>query len=80
MPDQTIVHCSGLRGAAPEHVHGAATVGERFVTHRRFAVTGRSEDRPCPITGRGPSGAGRARFGAESGRVAAGDAGLRRRM
>lgn len=80
MSDQTIVHCSGLRGTTPEHGHGAATVGERFVTHRRFAVTGRSEDRPRPITGRGPPGAGRVRFGAESGRVAAGAAGLRRRM
>lgn len=75
MSDQTIVHCSGLRGATPEHGHGATTVGERFVTHRRFAVTGHSEDRPRPITGRGPPGAGRARFGAESGRVAVGSRG-----
>lgn len=36
MPDQTIVHSSGLRGAPPQHVHGATTVGKRFVTHRRM--------------------------------------------
>lgn len=36
MPDQTIVHSSGLRGGPPQHVHGATTVGKRFVTHRRM--------------------------------------------
>ncbi len=51
MSDQTIVHSSGLRGAAPEHVHGAATVGERFVTHRRM----RSPDAVKIVRARSPA-------------------------
>lgn len=64
MPDQTIVHSSGLRGAPPQHVHGATTVGKRFVTHRRM----RSPDAVKIVRTRSPAVDRRARVASGSAR------------